>query len=338
MRNFFLVIVSFFAFASAAFAQKSVIVVFTDFDEPFVMQINGERVNEEPATNVKSHDLNPGNYRIAIRFQKSSLGMLTQNVMVEEGTKYTFTITTNRKGEFVIRYFGDSPYTPETKTSAQMKVSPDPQPKQEAQASISGQQSNTGSASISMSVQESGRKPEPTGTSVSMSISGSDAAMGISMKVEGEDSASESISFSTNVTTTSSQTGLKVTGTASEDKPNRHHPQPRPMEAQESAPVKSGCQGSMSQSDYERALSSIKSKTFEDTKITTIKQILKGDCVTVAQLSGILKTLTYEESKLEIAKFGYDYVVDKNRFYQINDVFTFSASVDELNKFLERKQ
>jgi hypothetical protein len=50
---------------------------------------------------------------------------------------------------------------------------------------------------------------------------------------------------------------------------------------------------------------------------------------------GILQLFTFEDNKLELAKFAYDYCIDRENYYRVNDVFTFSSSKDELSRFLQ---
>jgi len=84
---------------------------------------------------------------------------------------------------------------------------------------------------------------------------------------------------------------------------------------------------------------SINAASFDNTKITTAKQILAAKkCFTVAQIKEILQLFSFESSKLEVAKYAYDYCVDKSNYYQVNDVFSFSSSKDDLNKYVQSKQ
>ncbi|MCB0819872.1 MAG: DUF4476 domain-containing protein, partial [Bacteroidetes bacterium] len=44
--------------------------------------------------------------------------------------------------------------------------------------------------------------------------------------------------------------------------------------------------------------------------------------------------MTFEDSKVEIARHGYSRVVDPQNYFTVNSAFTFSSSVDELNRYL----
>jgi hypothetical protein len=43
---------------------------------------------------------------------------------------------------------------------------------------------------------------------------------------------------------------------------------------------------------------------------------------------------TFENNRLEVAKYAFCNTVDKQNFYQLNDALTFSSSKDELARFI----
>jgi hypothetical protein len=96
-----------------------------------------------------------------------------------------------------------------------------------------------------------------------------------------------------------------------------------------------GCSWPMQSKDYSNAQNSIKKASFEEDKLKIAKQVAKSNCFTTEQVKGILKLLTFEESKLDFAKFAYSRTYDIGNYFSVNDVFTFSASKDELNEFLD---
>lgn len=92
----------------------------------------------------------------------------------------------------------------------------------------------------------------------------------------------------------------------------------------------------VSNTDYNQIKSSIEKERFASTKLTLAKQALQAKkCFTVEQIIRILQLFTFEDNKLELAKFAYEYCIDRENYYRVNDVFTFSSSKDELNRFLQ---
>ena len=81
---------------------------------------------------------------------------------------------------------------------------------------------------------------------------------------------------------------------------------------------------------------SIKNATFENSMITTSKQIISAKkCFTVAQIKEILELFSFESSKLDVAKYAYDYCIVKSNYYQVNDVFTFPCNKDDLTRYVQ---
>lgn len=317
-------------------AQKSAIIVFSEDGEAFDLIVNGEKKNDAPSTNVKVLNINEGNYRLVVKFQNAQIPNVSQNAMVEPGLEYTFALKRNKKGVMVMRYFGDAPYNATATTAAEpakeQQVVANEQP---VRTTVKGNQTGGETVSISTTVTET-NNVNPTTAGVSMNITADGANMGINMKVDGMEmepaTASVTTTVTTSSTTTTSSSGGYVETETTKDQGGTYI-------VGETSTSTGGCKGrsSMTSTNFQSALESIKSKSFEDTKITTIKQIVKANCISVSQLSQIIKLLTFEESKVEIAKFAYDYVSDTNNYFQINDLFTYSSSVDELNEYLESK-
>lgn len=92
----------------------------------------------------------------------------------------------------------------------------------------------------------------------------------------------------------------------------------------------------MSPEDFASAKASISSKSFEDSKLTLAKQIAASNHLTSKQVKEIMQLFSFEDSKLDFAKYAYKYVYDPNNYYIVNDAFTFSSSIDELNEFINK--
>jgi hypothetical protein len=87
---------------------------------------------------------------------------------------------------------------------------------------------------------------------------------------------------------------------------------------------------------FDRLKSSIACKTFESTKLVVAQQAASGNFFTSCQVAELLSLFTFESTKIEFAKCAYSRTVDKQMYFLVNDAFTFSSSVDELNAFIFR--
>ncbi|RZJ35619.1 MAG: DUF4476 domain-containing protein [Flavobacterium sp.] len=96
-----------------------------------------------------------------------------------------------------------------------------------------------------------------------------------------------------------------------------------------------GCSNAypMSQSNFNSALQTIQKLNFDETKLKTAKQIASSNCLSAGQIVAICKTFGFEESKLDFAKFAYKACTEANNYFKVNDVFSFSSSVDELTEY-----
>ncbi len=90
----------------------------------------------------------------------------------------------------------------------------------------------------------------------------------------------------------------------------------------------------MSQIDFSALKNSVNAQSFDSSKLTIAKQGVANNNLTSAQVKELLGLFTFESSKLDLAKFAYGHTIDRNNYYQVNDAFTFSSSVDELSGYI----
>jgi len=64
------------------------------------------------------------------------------------------------------------------------------------------------------------------------------------------------------------------------------------------------------------------------------KQVLSTNYVTTAQVKEVLGFFSFENNKLDMAKYAYKNTIDKNEYYTVGDVFSFSSNKDELMEYI----
>lgn len=87
---------------------------------------------------------------------------------------------------------------------------------------------------------------------------------------------------------------------------------------------------------FASALRSIELQSFDSDQIRVAKQVIRSNGASALQIAEIMELMTFESSRLEIAKFGYQFVADPENYYLVNDVFWFSSSVRELDRYINR--
>ena len=93
----------------------------------------------------------------------------------------------------------------------------------------------------------------------------------------------------------------------------------------------------MPAADFNKAFAVIQKETFDNSKLSTAQQVASRNNLCVSQIVQICKLFTYEKTKLDFAKYAYQFCVDKNNYFQLNEVFSFTNSKDELRKFIDGK-
>ena len=76
---------------------------------------------------------------------------------------------------------------------------------------------------------------------------------------------------------------------------------------------------------------------FESTNLNIVKTAIDKNYFSSEQLREILKYFNFESNKLEIAKYAYTKICDKNNFFKVYDAFNFDSSIDELKNYISGK-
>ena len=88
------------------------------------------------------------------------------------------------------------------------------------------------------------------------------------------------------------------------------------------------------QNDYEEACRLISRETFDSSRLNIAKQVVSANPMTANQIIGICKLLSFENHKLEFAKFAYAYCTEPNRYYLLNEVFSYDSSKRDLDEYI----
>jgi hypothetical protein len=88
--------------------------------------------------------------------------------------------------------------------------------------------------------------------------------------------------------------------------------------------------------EFDRVLWAISKENFETNKMTSAEQIINANYFTTAQLKQLLGLFNFESNKLQLAKLGYDKVVDQSNYNTLSDLFSFNSSKDELARCIRK--
>ncbi len=90
----------------------------------------------------------------------------------------------------------------------------------------------------------------------------------------------------------------------------------------------------MNEADFAALKMTIDRLSFDSSKLNMVKQASSTNVLTCSQVFEIMMLFSFESSKLEFAKHAFHNVYDKNRYYLVNNAFTFSSSIASLNRYI----
>lgn len=314
----------------ATFAQTGAkLTMFSEGGEPFYLMLNGVRQNAEPVTNLKVENLDQPYYKTLVIFADPNLGEIEKKMLMvsdaETGApmSVTYQIKKGKKDEYVVKIFSYNEIDqPAAANSNVTVVNYNTQPMAAINFSLgvngSATTGNTGSSvSVSETTTTTTTSGGTGGANINMDMNGT--GMGVNVQIDDNMGGYSSSTTTTTTTTTTTSGSMTVsetnTGTA----------------------VNNGqCFYPMSGPDFSQAINSIESKNFSDDQMAVARQVINGNCLSTGQIIEMCELMSFEEEKLEIAKLGYAKCTDRNNYYQVNDVFSFSSSIDELEEHISR--
>ena len=321
MKHFFLTTVFLFSIL-VVWGQKSNLVVYSEDGEKFILSINGAEKNSEPSKYIKLTDLAPGYYKLTIIFDDVRFGEIKKGISLNAGMETTTMVKHKSGNVYTLRYQGENSIPSQGQSVENNQDYSTQTVQTSSQPAVSTSTTVTESTTITTSGTGQG---QPVGESINMSMNVDNEGASLSINVNANVSdASSGTATSTYSSTTTSSSNWQ-SGESSYSETNQHS----------GYNGQTGCNYPMTDSDFNEAKQSVTSKTFEDSKLQIAKQIAKANCLLASQVKQIMKLFDYEESKLDFAKYAYNYTYDLNNYYKVNDAFEYELTIEELNEYIE---
>ncbi|MBI2966732.1 MAG: DUF4476 domain-containing protein [Bacteroidetes bacterium] len=293
-------------------AQTSNLVFYCNEGERFYVILNGIRQNPDPETNVKITGCDQPYYKVKLIFENPNLLPLEKNLSFNPGTETVFAVKKNNKGEWVIRWQSETP----------IASIPPPPTDQHICVYTTTPATTTTVTTTTTTVTGTGITPPPTG-GVSIDINAGEQGFGVNMNVGTTQGVHthETTTMTYSTTTTSGNTGINTPAETVYILPGYNGP--------------TGCPRPMNDNDFSGVKQSVSSKSFEDSKLQIAKQVTSSNCLLSSQVKEIMLLFTFENTRLDFAKYAYSYTFDTGNYYKVNDAFSFESSIDELNEYIQ---
>lgn len=306
-------------------AQNNSLIIYSQDGLKFTVILNGVRQNAQPETNVKVTGLNAPNYQTKIIFA-NGIADVNQNTYLTNGaentqnTEYTYAIV-NKKGKYKLSYRSAAPIGGAASATSQQSV-------------VAYHPTNTVTSGTQV-----------TGTTVTNSTTttsnGNGNTLGVNVNAGGTGiniNINDGLATTNTTSTTTSSTIVTTTTTGTSGGGSAHPVGPTPINngyVLEGYNGVYGCPMPMSNNDFESAKKSIASKGFDETRLTLAKQIIGSNCLLCSQIKEMMELMSFEATKLDLAKYAWHHNLDKGNYYKLNDAFSFESSIEELNKYTQ---
>lgn len=89
-----------------------------------------------------------------------------------------------------------------------------------------------------------------------------------------------------------------------------------------------------SDQQFSNTLNAIRKQSFDTERLKIAKNAVASGSYNSREISEITRLFSFESTRLEFAKFAYRYTTDPKNYVLVQDAFTFSSSVSELQDYI----
>jgi hypothetical protein len=322
---------------SPMFARaQSALTIFSEDGDKFYLIMNGQKQNTVPMTNVRIDGLSQPHYAVKIIFEDKTKPEISKNVPVQDPSTsayadVTYKIKRTKDGDLKIRYFSATPVEPNYVAPPDVYVmhwgqAAPPVSTTVTQTTVTST-NNPNAASMNVNAGGAGVNMNVNVTDPNMNSGNGGVNISMNVTDPNMNSGNGGVNISMNVadpnvsSTTTTRTTTTSTSTATSNYDN-------------SQPVRQGCQYAMPANDFKSAKETVSKASFEDTKLSTAKTILSSNCFSTDQVIAICNLFSFEQSKLDFAKYAYSKCTDPGSYFKVGNIFSFDASKTELNNYI----
>jgi hypothetical protein len=286
--------------------------IFSEDGQRFFLILNGERQNEQAQTNIRIEELPQPYYNCKIIFEDPSQKEISKNMLMLTDANgvpqdVTYKIKKDKSGKSVLRFFSFIPaeqnmVRPSNCTVYRFGV-------REPIFLAGGVRTQTTTTTIQT---RDGVRND--GAQLNIDMPGAEIRLNVS-----DPDMRQSTTVRTQTTTMT---------TTTQDIPTN------PDAVNDGS--MGTCRGySMSPGQFEDARKVISAENFDETRLDIAKQAITANCMNTNQIMQVCKLFSFEESKLDFAKFAYAHCSDPNNYFKLNGIFTFSSSKEELTNYIQ---
>ncbi len=319
MKQFFTLFFTFsFFLLHAQRPSTGSLTIFSEDGDKFTLILNGEIINDRPQSNLRVEDLNQPYYNAKIKFENQSLqDIATNNLRLVDvdgiyvDVTYKIKHDKNNASKMKMNYFSSVPVNPGFVPAQNVQVVHYGQPQQVVVV----------------------HDPVPVQTAITQTTTTTTQStnnnVGVGVNIGG-------LNVGVSINDNFGNGGEKQTTTTTTQviQPIQSQVIVQPNESEMRGCGRRSC---MTNYNFNIALETIRKQSFEKSALKTAKQVITSNCLNVDQIIAITNIFKFEDSKLDFAKFAYDYCIEQRNYFKLNGIFKFSSNADALSDYVQSR-
>lgn len=330
--------------------------VFNNSGQPFYVVLNGIRQNSKPETNVQVSQIKNGSYAVKVIFADGKTPDIDKNFMIDAPYDITTRIVF-KKGKGKLQLMGMEPthgviqeavvYRPNDAANySDAVVNMNVNVSETTPASVQTSNStNSNTTTTTTTTTTNGTIPDENvnlnmnlsvgGVNLNLNANANGSGLGTSATVT--ETTTSTISTSSTTTTSSNSvsthTGLNPTTNNMSNQVNANiqmngNSQLQPVD--HSSRV--NCTKTMNR--LEAFKTELQDQSFEEDRLEALKLAMKTTCLTTAQAEQLLDLFTFDENRLEVAKYLADRLTDRDNAGALAKKLTFDSNKMEYRRYI----
>lgn len=330
--------------------------VFNNSGQPFYVVLNGIRQNSKPETNVQVSQIKNGSYAVKVIFADGKTPDIDKNFMIDAPYDITTRIVF-KKGKGKLQLMGMEPthgviqeavvYRPNDAANySDAVVNMNVNVSETTPASVQTSNStNSNTTTTTTTTTTNGTIPDENvnlnmnlsvgGVNLNLNANANGSGLGTSATVT--ETTTSTISTSSTTTTSSNSvsthTGMNSTTNNMSNQVNANiqmngNSQFQPVD--HSSRV--NCTKTMNRLEAFKA--ELQEQSFEEDRLEALQLAMKTTCLTTAQAEQLLDLFTFDENRLEVAKYLADRLTDRDNAGALAKKLTFDSNKMEYRRYI----
>ena len=297
---------------SALYAQSN-LSIFNNNGQSFYVVLNGIRQNSKPETNVQVAQIKNGSYAVKVIFADGKTPDIDKNFMIDAPYDITARIIF-KKGKGKLQLMGQEP----THGVLQEAVVYRPNDAAVYSDMIPVQTTTTTTTTTTGTIPD-----ENVNLNMNLSVGGVNVNLNANASATG---------LGTGATITETTTSSSTTTTQINNQANAQHQQVIAQVQQ--APLSSRVNCTKTMNRLEAFKVELQDQSFEEDRLEALQLELKSTCLTTAQAEQLIDLFTFDENRLEVAKYLSDRLTDRDNAGALAKKLTFDSSKMEYRRYI----